>query len=378
MKKKRKIFLAFVFFSIVLALPIFAEDTGELPSEFSELVEQLPSEIEEYLPSEIYSKEPTDVAEGVGKMSDAKYVMSIIGEILGIELKKRLSLFASLMGILLLVSVFNAFKAGLAEGALSKAVSFCSTALIFSLMTASLVSDLEMVKTFFDRIGTLILGVIPTVSVVYAMGGNVTTAAASSGALYIFLSFCETVCASTVIPVAAMLTAFSLCSALSPNLKLSSLSSALKKCYTLFLTLVMSVLLFVLSSQTLLSSSADSITARAAKLMASSAIPIVGGSVGETLRTVGATVSYIKSITGLGGIFFVFILVLPTVVSLLVTRLFLILSASVAELLGCDSECRVLSDIGGIYGTLIAVVSAVAVTFILALGVFLRCSLAVG
>ena len=296
MKKTRKIFLLFIALSFLLSCSVSAADIGELPSEFEKLIDELPREIGEHLPNEIYSKDAQDVANAVGKMSDIDYVMTLVGKTLGLELRSKLSLFASLTGTILLVAVFHAFKVGLADGAFSKAIGFCSTALIFALITASLMSDLETVKIFFERIGALMVGVIPTVGVVYAMGGNVTTAASSSGMLYFVLSFCETVCAKTVIPVAAMLTAFSLCGALSPSVKISSLSSALKKCYTLFLTLVMSLLLFVLSSQTLLSASADSITARAAKLMASSAIPIVGGSVGDTLRTVGATVSYIKSV----------------------------------------------------------------------------------
>ena len=112
--------------------------------------------------------------------------------------------------------------------------------------------------------------------------------------------------------------------------------------------------------------------------MASSAIPIVGGSVGETLRTVGATVTYIKSVSGIGGMLFIFLMVLPVILSLLLTRAILILTASFAEMLGCHAEHRALTDIGGIYGTLIAVVSSVAVSFILALGVFVRCAVAVG
>ena len=378
MKKKWKIIFVCFVLAMIFTHAVYADESTSLPDELESVIEGLPSEIEDHLPDEIHSDDVEGVASAVGKMASFEYIASLVGEVLGIELKKRLSLFATLVGSILLVAIFHSFKTGLVEGALSRAVSFCSVAVIFALTTSSLMSDIGAVKNFFEKIEALMVGVIPAVSVVYAMGGNVTTAAASSGVLYIFLSFCETICAGTVIPICAMLTSFSLCGALSPGIRLSSLSAALKKCYTVFLTLVMSVLLFVLSSQTLLSSSADSITARAAKLMATSAIPIVGGSVGETLRTVGATVSYIKSVTGLGGIFFIFILVLPTLISLLLTRFFLIICASMAEMLGCDAEGRALSDIGGVYGTLVAVVSAVSVIFILALGIFVRCPLAVG
>ena len=119
-------------------------------------------------------------------------------------------------------------------------------------------------------------------------------------------------------------------------------------------------------------------SARAAKLVASNVIPIVGGSVGETLRTVASSVGYLKSVCGIGAIIFIVFLVLPTLVTLILTRGAFILSVAVADLLGCERESRMLSELGSVYGTLVAVVCMVSVMFILALTVFIRCSVAAG
>lgn len=376
--KKIIFFVFFACLSFCLCSPASAEDVTTIPEEFFEVIDELPSEVSDRLPSEMLSKSSDEISAAVERMSTPEYLLSLVREVIGKELKSKLSLFCSLIGLLLISAIFNSMKNGLMENALSRAVGFCSVSIIFALLTSSLLHELEGVTLFFERIGALMSGVAPAIGVIYAMGGNVTTAAASSGTLYVFLLFCEKMVAKTVVPVSAVLTSLSLCTSLSPDLKISSLSSALRKCYTFFLTLIMSVLLFILSSQTVISASKDGISARAAKLMASSAIPIVGGSVGETLRTVGAAVSYIKSVTGIGGIFFIFILVLPTLISLLIIRLLLIFAASAAEMLGCSPEARVLGDMGGIYGTLLAVVSLVGISFILVLGLFIRCTVAVG
>lgn len=376
--KKIIFFVFFACLSFCLCSPISAEDVTTIPEEFFEVIDELPSEVSDRLPSEMLSKSSDEISAAVERMSTPEYLLSLVRDVIGKEIKSKLSLFCSLIGLLLISAIFNSMKNGLMESALSRAVGFCSVSIIFALLTSSLLHELEGVTLFFERIGALMSGVAPAIGVIYAMGGNVTTAAASSGTLYVFLLFCEKIVAKTVVPVSAVLTSLSLCTSLSPDLKISSLSSALRKCYTFFLTLIMSVLLFILSSQTVISASKDGISARAAKLMASSAIPIVGGSVGETLRTVGAAVSYIKSVTGIGGIFFIFILVLPTLISLLIIRLLLIFAASAAEMLGCSPEARVLGDMGGIYGTILAVVSLVGISFILVLGLFIRCTVAVG
>ena len=112
--------------------------------------------------------------------------------------------------------------------------------------------------------------------------------------------------------------------------------------------------------------------------MASNIIPIVGGSVGETLRTVASSVGYIKSVCGIGAIIFIILLVLPILVTLLLTRTVFIISVAVADLLGCERESRALSELDSIYGTLVAVVCMVSVMFIFALTLFVRCTVAAG
>ena len=140
----------------------------------------------------------------------------------------------------------------------------------------------------------------------------------------------------------------------------------------------MSLLCFLLSSQSTLCAAADSTGARTAKLFSGMAIPIVGSGVGETLRIVAGSVQYLKSIVGIGGIVFVLLLLLPVLLSLIVTRLVFLLGSGVAEMLGCEVEGKLISELGGIWGTMIAVVAMCSVMFILALSIFVRIAVAVG
>ena len=106
-----------------------------------------------------------------------------------------------------------------------------------------------------------------------------------------------------MIPVCGILTALALCNSLSPEVGLRSLGNAIRKVYTFFLGLVMTLLLALLSSQNTLCAAADSTGARTAKLVSSTIIPTVGGSVGETLRTVASGVQYLKSVVGISSHF---------------------------------------------------------------------------
>ena len=134
----------------------------------------------------------------------------------------------------------------------------------------------------------------------------------------------------------------------------------------------------VLASCAALCAAADSASARTARLVSGLTIPIVGSGVGESLRVVAGSVQYLKSIVGIGGIVFVLLLLLPTLLSLIVTRTVLLLGSGVAEMLGCPTEGKLLSELGAVWGTMIAVVAMSSVMFILALGIFVRVAVAVG
>ena len=361
-------------------LPIgAAEETaadGSMPNGFSELSELLPEELEEELPEGLRSDDPEEVGAAVAELTDVGNALSLIGQMAQDELLLGLRLFAKLCGLLLLAAVFGALRGSLGSDALAGAVRFCTATAIFAAIIHMQFEHLQRVQTFFERLGAMMSAMIPMTGTLWAMGGNVTTASSGTATLTVFVTVCETLCGKTVIPLCCFCTALALCNTLSPELGLGGISRAVKKVYTFSLGMIMTLLLACLGGQTLLSAAADSTTARAAKTVSSTVIPIVGGSVGETLRTVASGVGYLKSVLGVCGIALILLLLLPTLFSLLMTRLAFLLAGGVAEMLGCESEGKLLGELGTVYACLIAVVSMSAVMFMIALTIFIKTAVA--
>lgn len=349
------------------------EEAGlSLPSEYGEVVQGLPDEVKELLPEGTDGSDADLTAKAAERMSEPGYWKELLVRVTGVELGEALRLFARLCALLALSSVFAAVRSSFGSDSLSKAIGFCSTGAIFAAILHIEYRQLEAVSLFFERLNSLMLGMIPVTGTLWAMGGNVNTAAMSGSTLYVFLTVSEQLCARLVIPVCGILTALALCNSLSPEVGLRSLGNAIRKVYTFFLGLVMTLLLALLSSQNTLCAAADSTGARTAKLVSSTIIPTVGGSVGETLRTVASGVQYLKSVVGISGIFFILLLLLPTLISLLLTRLAFLLGSGVAEILGCEGEGKLLGELGSVYGCMTSVVAMTSVMFILALNLFVR------
>ncbi len=378
-----KVWSAFLLSILLIGMAVISvrgaeESALDMPEGFDGVRESLPDEVLEQLPEGMHADTTDEQAAALSEMLSPTYLLGILEEGLKNALGEGVRLLAVVCGLLVLAAVFQTVRTSFSSSALRNTVRFCTVGGLFAALLQVQYDQLSAVVRFFDRLHTLMMSMIPVGSALLAMGGNVTTAASGSATLAVFLSVSEGLCAKTVVPVCAIGTALALCQALSPEIGLRGVANAVRKTYTFTLGLVMTLLCFLLSSQTTFCAAADSTGARTAKLVSGMAIPVVGGSVGDTLRTVAGSVQYLKSIVGIGGIFFILLLVLPTLLSLLATRLVFLLGSGVADMLGCETEGKLLSELGTVWGTMIAVVSMCSVMFILALTILVHVAVAVG
>ena len=366
--------VAAVLAAFAMTLPSFAAESGAdtLPEdEWNAFEEAIPDDVRDKL-IDGADDNAQNFAQSVGEMSKSKYIIGTILDIIGIELVGVVKLFSGLCAVLLVSAIFSALGEGMHNPALFKAVRFCSVGAIISVAIYTQYSHFEMVEEFFEKLGTMINGVIPVTACIWAMGGNVGTASVGSASFSLVLSVTQTIISQTLIPVCSVLTVLGFCDTLTDEIRMGKIMSAIKRIYNFLLVLVMTVLLSSLAAQTAIAASADSTAARTARLVSGTVIPVLGGSVGETFRIVAAGVSYLKNVFGVGSIIMIALLVLPVLITIVLTRFAFLLSAGVADILGCSAEARVLENLGEVYGTMLAVISCVGVTFIMALCIFMQ------
>ena len=136
----------------------------------------------------------------------------------------------------------------------------------------------------------------------------------------------------------------------------------------------MLLLCFVLGVQSTLARSSDGLALRTARFAAGSFLPVVGGSVSETLSTVAGSVQYLRGTVGVGGIAVMLYAFLPMFLSVLLTRFSLSLSAAAAGLLACPREEKFLSEAAGVWGYFLAIISALFVMVVFSLTLMARCA----
>ena len=374
----------FLFFSLFFLLSHFSpvafaegEKAGEtLPDAYRDFLDNLPPAILERLPEGALSNNTEEVGGAVGEMSSFSFLFKAVLSLIGLRLGDCLGLLCSVVGILILSSICRTFCASIGKPEISRAFSLLITLIITVTIFATGFGTIESTVSYFHTLNTFTSASIPLMGSLYVMGGNAAAAVATSAGLSLFMTVLEGIVGKSIVPFCGICLALALIGACEGGVRLGGLLTNLKKKYTLMLSFFMMLLLAMLASQTVLGASQDTLVMRSAKFAAGNMIPIVGGSVGELLRSVSASVGYMRTSIGICGVLLLLLLMLPTLVELLLARTAWQICSFFAELLGCDGEKRLLDEFASINGYLIAAVAICSSVLFLTFTLLTHCATA--
>ncbi len=385
MKLSRRFLLLIIMTGLGLlwaALPVSGEtdlpqESVTMPPSFGELEEVLPSDITDLLPDGLFSEDTNTALNAAEAMTDWRFLLDALLRAVGLGMEDTLGFLFTLLGMIILYSILHALRKSIG-GRSGEMLDFCLRLAAFGAIALQTVGMVEAVKTYFDRLGTLMNAMIPVMGALYAMGGNLGQAAANGELLLVFLTVCQWVSTSVTPPVCALCMAFSLMDAFGSSVSLSPLAARVKGGYTWMLGLITFLLSLALSAQSIITSRADTLGMRGVKYAVGQMLPVVGGAVSGTLGTMADGISALRGICGVSGVILLALTLLPTLIRLLLGRLALSWATTFASMLGCDGEAKLIGEMASLYGYLAAAVAICSVLFVLALTLLIQSGVALG
>lgn len=352
----------------LFTLPCAAVEEEQL---FSDFFAALPSEIENAL------GEMTG-AEAAASLVGAEYLVSLVIDGLKSELAASSSFFFRVLGVALLLAALGRLQDALGEGASTRAAECGIGVLLVLLLYRVAEADVSRAATVIGDMKSFSDGLIPVFGALFAAGGSIGTATAAAGGFTAFSYVLQHLIAGVLLPLLRILFGFTVITSVGRQPGLSGIFTSLRQTYLTLLGFVALLLAASLGFQSTLSASADSLAAHSLRFAVGNLIPVVGGTLGGTLRTLSASLSLLKSTVGVLAVAALLLLLLPTLISLLLHRLFLSLAASVSTMLGSERAGKILSDFRMVYDLAIAALAVGTVLFLLIIGILTRCSLAIG
>lgn len=361
---KKLSFLSFVIlFFVLFSFFASASESDEkmtMPEEYSDFLGSLPDDIIDRLPEGFCGTNIDEIGEAVKEISDVRALLSFLLDGLMVGVREILPTLSVAAGMLLVFSLINQMSVGFINDNLT---SFISRVTLLSVIMGLVYNSIQLVSKYFTQLCRMTIAYIPLSAVLYAMGGNVTTAVTASLSFGICLSVCQFIFTYTAIPVLVFSLALAIASSFCESKALSAVFSGVNKYYTILLSFVMSVLCISISAQTFISAKADNAAMRGAKIAIGSFIPISGGAVSSSLGAIASGVELIRGCVGIGGIVIIVMLLIPLLSHLILMKLFFFALETVEGAVG--ESIGVVSRMSSLYSYLLGIAAISSTVFIL-------------
>ena len=283
--------------------------------------------------------------------------------------------FCSCLAIILISSLFSIIKSSFSESEnLFEMISCCLIILVvFSPITACFIK----VQEHIEAICGFMLSLIPTCVLLHTASGNTFSAALMSSGTGTVITLLQTVSVSLILPLTKASISLITVNAICKNSNISSLSSTLKNISLWITGLCFTLFSGILSLQSILQSGADNLTMKGLKYGAAKLIPIAGGMVSESMKTVISGVGYIKNATGVSGIIFIVYALIPPLCYILLTKFYLTVLSFAAKITDTNFASGFLDSINSTINILLAVLLSCSVSLIIILTIFMKSTVSI-
>ncbi|HBH94304.1 MAG TPA: hypothetical protein DDX91_01020 [Ruminococcaceae bacterium] len=296
-------------------------------------------------------------AESGAEGLSAENVFKKIWDLVCDEAAKPISIFISVTGVIILSALIQSMQGD--ENDVTSAFASVGVVACAGIICTSFGYVMSAAKIAVEGLSSFLSVYVPVFAGIMAANGQTAAAAAYNGIITVSTElFCQ-LFSLFIFPLASCIMGISVAGAFNPDLRINSMAEGVKKLLNWCLTFVMTVFVGILSVQSFVGAAADSVAIRAAKFTVSGAVPIVGGAVSEALMTVKGSIGVIKASTGSYGIIASAAVMLPSVISLFLFRLVLVISSALSDTFG-TSRITVLLKCGE---SIISIIIAVMISF---------------
>lgn len=356
-----EIFIKKIFISIIIIFLLFGEAYAIDLTEFTNEVKKYSNE---YFP-ELSSDDLLNSISNAEKSLDASSLIKKMANSFIGEFKNNISFIFKIVGIAILCSVLKSIQSNFSQTGISEIAFYACYILIIILIMTSFINITDICKNTISKLSNFMKILIPVILSLLLVSGNVTTVTMIQPILLSMISIITVLISNVIIPVILVSTVINVVSNISEHINIKKISDVLKKGALWCLELVLIIFTGVLSLEGTLSANVDGITLKTTKTVVSSAVPVVGKLLGDTVDSVIGGITITKNALGtIGVIVIVAITITPLIKTLILMFTFNIASALV-EPMADKRIVKCMSGVGESIKIIFAIMATITFLFII-------------
>lgn len=321
---------------------------------FSEYIDS--EYLSEFSFSSIMNSSPKDIFNFFSKTADG-------------TLKGPLRAFVIICGILLMVSIFFTY---LPEDEKRRhIINIVASVIIVLFLCQEIVMMIKSASAVIAVSSKFMLMFLPVLAGIIAAVNNPMLALSYNSITLYFSQLLSIFAENFLAPLMGCFFAIITVSSLGSQLKLKDIASLIKSTTTKMLGVSSSLFVGVLSIKGILANTADTVAVKGAKLVVSTLVPVIGGSLSEAYGTITTSLGLVKSTVGIVGILAMLLINLPIIINIALWTTALSFASMLAEILDLTNIHYYLKSISDGLKTLNIIVIFSCMLFVVSTGILL-------
>lgn len=300
-----------------------------------------------------------------GEIDNSNIYKKILSK-LGNEVQNGVKSLACILAIIIIHSILKSISESLENDNISKLIYYVQYIAIITVIMSNFSDIITLVKDTTTNLIGFMNTLIPVLISLMLYTGSITTTSILEPIILFMINFIGNLIQDILMPIILIITSISMISKISDRVQIDKISKFLKSSTIWFLGIVLTIFVGVVSLEGTLASSVDGITAKTAKAIVSSAVPIVGKILGDVVDSVLGCGLILKNAVGFVGVIVIIGICIMPILKLTVLTFSYKLVASISEVIADSKIVKLLDEIGDIFKILLAIL--VAVTFMVIIG----------
>lgn len=361
------IFLFFFIFTIIPMTISYANNEETLKEQQEELgIQDFIKNSKQYAGDFFEDLEIQDIFESAiqGKIDNSSILKKIVN-LLGSEVVKSLKAIGSIIIIIVIHAVLKSISESLENDGIAKLIYYTQYILIITIIMTNFSDIVKMVQDTTTNLVAFMNMLVPILITLMMYTGSMVTSGVIEPIILFMINFIGNMIQNIIIPLVLIFTSLVIISKLSDKIQIDNLSKFLKSGIVWVLGIVLTIFVGVVSLEGTMSSSIDGITAKTTKAIVSSAIPVVGKILSDSVDTVLGCGIVLKNAVGLVGVIIVIGICIVPIIKLATMTIAYKLLTSVTEPIADKKITNLLEQIGDIFKIFLAILSAISFMIII-------------
>lgn len=354
---------------IVLVLCVFLKISYATETDISTFLNETKQYTADFFP-ELNSQNLVDELTNGTKIDSKNLVNKIINIFIG-KIKENAKIIFSIIAVSILCSILKNIQSSFG-GNVSEIAFYVCYLFIIILIIASYTDIVSLCKDTITKLNDFMNMLIPLVLGLLVANGSIVSVSILQPILLVMTSTINVIVANVILPIIFISTMMNLIGNISENIKVSKIPKLLQKTCLWCLEFILIVFIGILSIEGTLGANVDGVTAKAAKSIVSTVIPVVGKALSDATDSILGATLITRNAVGIVGMIAIISIVLNPLISALIMMITYNVASALIEPIVDSRISKCMSGMGESIKIVFALMATVCMLFIISTTIMIK------